>query len=398
MLNGKKILLGITGSIAAYKAIFLLRLLTKAGAEVKVVMTPAASEFVSPLVLQTLSRNPVITGLATGSTWTNHVMLGRWADLMIVAPASCNTISRMASGACDNLLLAVYLSATCPVWIAPAMDEDMWKHPSTKQNINLLESYGNRVLNVGEGDLASGLSGEGRLLEPEGIFSSILGFFTTGKLAGKNALVTAGPTYEQLDPVRFVGNHSTGKMGIELALALKRAGAKVVLVAGPVSEPIPQELDTIKVTSANEMFEACKKVFPGTDIAVMAAAVADYRPKETAPEKIKKTDESLVIEFVKNPDILKYCGSNKKGNQLVVGFALETNNAEENARAKMTNKNADMIVLNSLSDPEAGFAKSTNKVTIFENNGKVHSLPVMSKSKVAESIVTLITDRLHESK
>jgi phosphopantothenoylcysteine decarboxylase/phosphopantothenate--cysteine ligase len=397
MLQHRKILIGVTGSIAAYKSILLVRLLVKAGAAVKLVLTPAASEFVSPLVLETLSKNPVAAGLATGSTWSNHVMLGRWADLMIIAPASCNTISKMAAGACDNLLLAVYLSATCPVWVAPAMDEDMWLHPSTMLNIQKLSSFGNRILEVGDGELASGLTGRGRLMEPEEIFSNIEDHFTTGSLAGKKALVTAGPTYEQIDPVRFIGNHSSGKMGIEIAIALQKAGADTTLVVGPISEFIPGGLTVVRVNSAREMFDACSNVFADSDIAVMAAAVADYRPKQVAPQKIKKGDEEVTIQLVKNPDILKYCGSIKRSNQVLVGFALETNNEEENAKAKLANKKADIIVLNSLNDPQAGFGKETNKVTIFENTGKVHRLAVLSKKQVAESIVSIITNRLHET-
>lgn len=398
MLQGRKILLGISGSIAAYKSILLTRLLVKAGAEVKVVMTPASSEFVSPLVLETLSKNSVVSGMATGSTWSNHVMLGRWADLMVIAPASCNTISKMAAGACDNLLQAVYLSATCPVWIAPAMDEDMWLHPSTQQNLEKLSSYNNRILKVGVGELASGLSGQGRMIEPNELFDEITGFFSAGKLTGKKAIVTAGPTYEKIDPVRFIGNHSSGKMGIELAMALAAAGADTTLIAGPVSESIPSNIKTIRVNSAMEMFEATEALFPNTDIAIMAAAVADYRPRMIASEKIKKSEESLTIELVKNPDILLHCGTHRKNGQLVIGFALETNNEEENARAKLTNKNADMIVLNSMNDAAAGFGKATNKVTIFEKNGQVHRLPVLSKKEVASTIVSIISEKFHEGK
>lgn len=396
MLENRKILLAITGSIAAYKSITLLRLLVKAGAEVQVILTPAAGEFVSPLVLETLSKHPVVSGLAAGSTWNNHVMLGRWADLMIVAPASCNTIAKMANGICDNLLQAVYLSAVCPVWIAPAMDEDMWLHASTQANLQKLAGFNNKVLSVGTGELASGLSGQGRMQEPEWLFAEIERFFSAGRLAGKKAFVTAGPTYEQIDPVRFIGNHSSGKMGIELAVALSNAGAETTLIAGPVSEEIPGHIKSIRVNSALEMFKACDTIFAETDIAVMAAAVADYRPKEMAPQKIKKSGDSLVIELVKNPDILKHCGSRKTSDQLLVGFALETNDEEANAIAKMTNKNADMIVLNSLNDPEAGFGKATNKVTIFQNNGKVLPLPALSKRETAAAIVSTIIERLHE--
>lgn len=396
MLKGRKILLGITGSIAAYKSILLLRLLVKEGAEVKVIMTPAAAEFVSPLVLETLSKQEVLSGLATGNTWSNHVMLGRWADLMIIAPASCNTIFKLAHGACDNLLLAVYLSAICPVWIAPAMDEDMWKHQSTRKNIQTLLSFNNRILEVESGELASGLIGEGRMAEPGEILKEIQVFFNGGKLKGLTAIVTAGPTYEKIDPVRFVGNHSSGKMGIELAIALQHAGASTTLIAGPIAGPLPPDLNVIHVQSAVEMFEACDKQFPNTDITIMAAAVADYRPKNMAVEKIKKKDENLTIELVKNPDILKHCGNIKKPSQLLVGFALETTNEEENAMAKLANKKADMIVLNSLNDLASGFGTSTNKVTIFEKNGEVHRLPLLSKKEVANAIVALITERWYE--
>ncbi|MES2648589.1 MAG: bifunctional phosphopantothenoylcysteine decarboxylase/phosphopantothenate--cysteine ligase CoaBC [Bacteroidota bacterium] len=399
MLKGKKILLAITGSIAAYKAIILLRLLVKENAEVKVVLTPAASDFVSPLVLETLSKNEVIRGLASGSKWSNHVMLGRWADLMIVAPASCNTLSKMANGSCDNLLLAVYLSATCPVWIAPAMDEDMWKHPSTKRNIKELLTFNNKILQVGTGELASGLTGEGRMCEPEEILDELHQFFKPGKLNGLKAFVTAGPTHEKIDPVRFIGNNSSGKMGIELALALEKAGAETTLVIGPVSTPIPATtIKVIPVQTALEMQDVCAKIFPLTDIAIMAAAVADYRPKATASEKIKKSDSSMVIELVPNPDILKHCGSVKNTRQILVGFALETNNEEVNARSKLANKNASMIVLNSLNDAGSGFGTDTNKVTVFEDDGKVHSLPLQTKKEVATEIVSIITERWYENK
>jgi phosphopantothenoylcysteine decarboxylase/phosphopantothenate--cysteine ligase len=397
MLKGKKILLGITGSIAAYKSILLLRLLIKEGADVKVVMTQAAGDFVSPLVLETLSRNEVVQDIAKGSTWSNHVMLGHWADIMIIAPASCNTIFKMANGACDNLLLAVYLSAACPVWLAPAMDEDMWKHPSTNQNIQTLKSFQHRILEVGTGELGSGLFGQGRMAEPEIILAELKDFFQPGKLTGLKALVTAGPTYERIDPVRFVGNLSSGKMGVELAAALQSAGAETTLIAGPISIEVPAGLNVVRVQSAQEMYDACKTYFQGTDIAVMAAAVADYRPKKMAAEKIKKKEDTLIIEMVRNPDILKYCGSVKRDNQVLVGFALETNNEEENAKAKLSNKNADMIVLNSLNDVDAGFGTSTNKVTIFEKNGNIHRLPLQSKAVVAKTIVDVITDRWYES-
>ena len=324
-LQGKKILLGITGSIAAYKSILLVRLLVKAGAEVKIIVTPASEAFVSPLVLETLSKNPVLRDLSDGGSWANHVMLGRWADLFLIAPASCNTIAKMAAGICDNLLLAVYLSATCRVAIAPAMDEDMWKHGSTRENLLKLKSHGVEVLSVGEGELASGLVGEGRMLEPEVLFSFI-GAGRNEDLSGKKVVITAGPTHEAIDPVRFIGNHSTGKMGIALASAFRARGAEVILVMGPGTASVPENLPVVRVTSAQEMFEAVKQEQETADILVMSAAVADYRPKTMAQQKIKKGDEPLELVLIKNPDILAWCGQNKKEGQLVVGFALETEN------------------------------------------------------------------------
>lgn len=391
-------MIGITGSIAAYKTILLVRLLKKAGAEVKVVMTPAAADFVSPLVLSTLSQNEVLDSLASGSAWSNHVMLGRWADLMVVSPASCNTIAKMAHGFCDNLLQAVYLSATCPVWVAPAMDEDMWHHPSTQQNIRTLKTFGNKILQVGKGELASGLVGEGRMAEPEDILGEIQSFFVQGPLEGTRALVTAGPTYEAIDPVRFIGNHSSGKMGIAIAEALAAAGANTTLVLGPSNEKVPMGIDLIRVKSAREMFEACAEIFPKADIAVMAAAVADYRPKNVASDKIKKAENAMTLDLELNPDILKYCGSIKTPQQILVGFALETNNEAANAIKKLESKNADFIVMNSLKDSDAGFGTSTNKVTIFERNGAVVDLPLQSKTELAENLIQRIIIARHEIK
>lgn len=394
-LAGRKVLLGITGSIAAYKSILLVRQLTRAGAEVKVVMTPAARDFVSPLVLETLSRHPVHHALAEAGTWANHVMLGRWADLMLVAPASCNTIARMAAGTCDNLLLAVYLSATCPVWVAPAMDEDMWKHPATQENLARLESHGVRVLGVGSGDLASGLVGEGRMQEPEQLMALLHEFFEGGQeLAGKTAVVTAGPTYEPIDPVRFIGNHSSGRMGIEMAQALAARGARTTLVLGPSSLPVPPGIEVVRVQTAADMFEAVQQRFGTCDVAVMAAAVADYRPATVATEKIKKTADDLQISLVKNPDILRYCGGHKQPHQLVVGFALETENEESNARAKLTGKNADLMVLNSLRDAGAGFGTATNKISIFDREGQEYRFPLSSKREAARQIADLIVARM----
>lgn len=393
MLKGKKIVLGITGSIAAYKAIYLLRLLVKEGAEVKVLMTPAAKDFVSTLTLSTLSKNPVLTDLSDGQNWANHVQLGRWADLMLIAPLSCNTLAKMAHGHCDNLLLAAWLSATCPVAVAPAMDEDMWHHPATKENLRKLQSFGNTIIPVGKGELASGLFGEGRMAEPEQLLSFIADHFSTiQSLAGKKCLVTAGPTYERIDPVRFIGNHSSGKMGLAIAAELKRRGADVILVAGPVQ--LNSELngiETRKVTTAAEMYTQCVKEFPGCDLAVMAAAVADYTPVETAPEKIKKKEETLTLELTKTKDILKSLGEIKTGKQVLIGFALETNNEKVNALEKLERKNADLIVLNSLKDEGAGFGHDTNKITILGKKGEEFEFATKTKTEVAKDIVDTIT-------
>ena len=397
MLKGKKILLGITGSIAAYKSAVLVRLLVKAGAEVKVVMTPAAANFVGPLTLSTLSKNQVLTELSQNDSWANHVMLGRWADIMLIAPLSCNTLSKMAAGACDNLLMAVYLSATCPVVAAPAMDEDMWKHPATKLNIEKIISFGNKVIPVGNGELASGLSGDGRMAEPEEIVKGLSDFFfQTNDLKGKKVLVTAGPTYEAIDPVRFIGNHSSGKMGIAIAEECVKRGAEVTLVAGPVSQLISNNFKTIRVRSAAEMYDACVNLFTGIDIAVMSAAVADYTIATPAPEKIKKNSDSLTLELTKTRDILKALGERKKATQLLVGFALETNNEKENALKKLHTKNADMIVLNSLNDAGAGFGHNSNKITIFDKAGNEYRFDTKSKTAVAADIVNTILKISHE--
>jgi phosphopantothenoylcysteine decarboxylase / phosphopantothenate---cysteine ligase len=398
MLQGKKIILGITGSIAAYKSILLVRLLVTAGAEVKVVMTPAAKDFVTSLTLATLSKNKVLIQLADEDMWSNHVMLGRWADVMLIAPLSCNTMARMATGMCDNLLLATYLSATCPVVVAPAMDEDMWHHPATKKNIEALESFGNKVISVTKGELASGLYGEGRMAEPQEIVTYLEEHFFRGKeLAGKTALVTAGPTYEAIDPVRFIGNHSSGKMGLAIAEALYNHGAEVKLVHGPTkSSPTFKGIQITKVTTAREMFEACMSNFPSADIAVMTAAVADYKPSTVATQKIKKVDETFELTLVKTKDILKSLGAIKRDKQLLVGFALETNNEKENAVKKLKDKNADLIVLNSMNDSEAGFGKETNKVTIFDKDRTEHRYEAKSKKLVAEDIVELIIKKLND--
>lgn len=397
MFQDKKILLAVTGSIAAYKAILLVRLLVKAGAEVKVVMTPAAKEFVSPLTLATLSKNAVITELVSNESWSNHVMLGRWADVMVVAPLSCNTLAKMANGLCDNMLLATWLSATCPVVVAPAMDEDMWHHPATQINLQKLESFGNRIIPVDKGELASGLYGDGRMAEPEAIMQYLENnFFGKKDLAGKKALVTAGPTYEPIDPVRFIGNHSSGKMGLAIAEELARRGAEVHLVLGPsaVKTSLPG-IYVHKVQTAGQMYDTCMAEFPSADIAVMSAAVADYTPVETAPEKIKKTSGTLVIELTKTKDILKSLGQLKKNGQLLVGFALETANERQYALDKLTSKNADLIVLNSLKDEGAGFGYDTNKVTIFEKGGNEIVYDRKPKQQVAKDIVDRIVNLLY---
>ena len=392
MLAGKKILVGITGSIAAYKSVYLVRLLIKAGAEVKVIMTPSAKDFVSPLTLSTLSRNPVIIDLFDEQSWANHVMLGRWADVMVIAPLSCNTLAKMANGLCDNLLLATYLSATCPVVAAPAMDEDMWHHPSTKANLVKLESFGNQIIPVEKGDLASGLNGEGRMAEPEQIIEYITtNFFLTRPLEGKKALVTAGPTYEPIDPVRFIGNHSSGKMGIAIAKELYHRGAAVTLVMGPSQYEFSAEgIAVVRVKTADQMYKSCHESYPGSDLTVMAAAVADYTPVETADQKIKKKSDSLTITLSKTKDILKSLGEKKNSKQVLVGFALETNDEKKNALEKLAKKNADMIILNSMMDAGAGFGFDTNKITIFDKSGQEFSFDTKSKTDVAKDIVDTI--------
>jgi phosphopantothenoylcysteine decarboxylase/phosphopantothenate--cysteine ligase len=397
MLQGKKILIGITASIAAYKSILLVRLLVKQGAEVKVVMTPAAKDFVSPVVLSTLSRNKVVVELVEGDEWSNHVMLGRWADLFVIAPLSCNTLAKMAHGLCDNALLAVYLSATCPVVVAPAMDADMWLHPSTQKNLSILKEYGNHIIPVENGELASGLLGDGRMAEPEQILQSVIeNFFRTHELKGKKAMVTAGPTYEAIDPVRFVGNHSSGKMGFALAEELYLRGAAVELVTGPTQQHTAYKgIRVTKVVSAAEMFRACEALFPSMDIAVMAAAVADYTPEKVSNEKIKKETGNFELSLTKTKDILKYIGTQKKKGQFVVGFALETNNEKENALAKLRSKDADGIVLNSLRDEKAGFGVDTNKVTILDKSGKEWVSELKSKKEIAKDIVSFIVSQTH---
>ncbi len=396
MLKNKKILLGITGSIAAYKMPVLVRLLIKSGAELKVILTPAAKDFVSPLVLSTLSKNNALVDLVNNYSWANHVQLGRWADVMLIAPLSCNTLAKMANGFCDNLLTAVYLSATCPVIAAPAMDEDMWHHASVKNNISKIISFGNHIIPVENGELASGLFGEGRMAEPETIVNWITDFFLTSQqLKGKKALVTAGPTYEAIDPVRFIGNHSSGKMGVAIAKELKKRGAKVTLIIGPVQIDLPVFDKIIKVTSAKQMYNACDEVFEQNDIAVMNAAVADYTAANISSEKIKKQQNRLAIELEPTKDILKHLGEIKKTEQFLVGFALETTNGKEYALQKLRTKNADLIVLNSLNDAGAGFGYDTNKITIFDKRENEYQFSIKSKSEVAADIVDTIVKSLY---
>jgi phosphopantothenoylcysteine decarboxylase / phosphopantothenate---cysteine ligase len=397
MLKGKKIIVGITGSIAAYKAATLVRLLIKAGAEVQVIMTNAATRFITPLTLSVLSKKPVLIEIIAAEEWNNHVILGRWADAILISPASANTIAKMAQGICDNLLQAVYLSAVCPVFVAPAMDEDMWHHAATKNNIETLQSFGNILLPVENGELASGLHGEGRMAEPENIFNFLANYFQSRELLkGKKVLVTAGPTYEPIDPVRFIGNYSSGKMGAALAQVCASMGADVSLVMGPSSIIIPPgKIRLHRVQTAGEMHKFCMKLFPATDIAIMAAAVADYRPLKAADKKIKKTAQQFIIELAKTDDILLDMGKKKKKGQLLIGFALETNDEKKSALEKLKNKNLDMIVLNSLNDKETGFGYDTNKVTIFDSTGKEQSFPLQSKFSVAGEIVKAIINLKH---
>ncbi|MCW3463293.1 bifunctional phosphopantothenoylcysteine decarboxylase/phosphopantothenate--cysteine ligase CoaBC [Chitinophaga nivalis] len=402
ILQGKKILLGVSGSIAAYKAATLTRLLVKAGAEVKVVMTPAAADFITPLTLATLSKNEVPLHISDHNSWNNHVMLGRWADVMLIAPASANTIAKMAQGLCDNLLLATYLSATCPVFFAPAMDEDMWHHPATRHNVEKLLSYGHRQLPVVSGELASGLFGEGRMAEPEQIIAYLQQHFlqtnpdTTKPLAGKLAIVTAGPTIEHIDPVRYISNHSSGKMGIAIAETLADAGAQVKLVLGPTHLGTTHPgVETIPVQSAADMLQQVVAAFPQATVVVAAAAVADYRPSQAADKKIKKGEAQLSIALEKTTDILRTLGDTKGPQQLLVGFSLETNNEKEYALKKLREKHLDLIVMNSLADAGAGFNYDTNKVTLFDRNGQERSFPLKSKQAVAQDIVSAIIELQH---
>ncbi len=395
-MKGRKIILGVSGSIAAYKAAVLTRLLIKEGAEVRVVMTESAKDFITPLTLSTLSKNPALSQFAKSTTgeWNNHVELGLWADAMVIAPASANTIAKMANGLCDNLLLAVYLSARCPVFVAPAMDLDMLQHASTSNNLALITKFGNKIIAPAYGELASGLTGTGRMAEPEEILEYLTAHFTQKKkLSGKRALVTAGPTHEALDPVRFIGNNSSGKMGFAIAEALAGMGTEVTLVCGPTHLQTDHPgISLKKVTSASEMYEACKAAFPESDITVLSAAVADYRPAAVADQKIKKKDQDLSIQLVKTTDIAAELGKQKTDKQFVVGFALETENEQENAKAKIKSKNFDLIVLNSLNDNGAGFGHDTNKITLIDKNGSITQFSLKNKKEVAADIVNAIVE------
>ncbi|MDG4717269.1 bifunctional phosphopantothenoylcysteine decarboxylase/phosphopantothenate--cysteine ligase CoaBC [Winogradskyella marincola] len=400
ILRDKNILLGITAGIAAYKSASLVRLFIKAGANVKVVMTPASKDFITPLTLSTLSKNPVYSSFVDedddNEVWNNHVELGLWADYFIIAPATANTMAKMANGVCDNILLATYLSAKCPVYFAPAMDLDMYKHESTKTSFEKLTAYGNKMIPAGTGELASGLVGEGRMAEPEDIVSFVeKDILKQLPLYGKKVLITAGPTYEALDPVRFIGNHSSGKMGFEIAKAAANLGAEVVLVSGPTHQTITHSLVTVKpVVSAEDMYNEVHKHFEASDIAILSAAVADYRPKNVASQKIKKKDATFSIELEKTKDILKSLGA-IKAHQLLVGFALETNNELEHAKGKLQSKNLDLIVLNSLQDKGAGFGVSTNKVTFITSTNDVIENPLKSKAEVAKDLMQQILKQLN---
>ena len=393
-MRGKKILLGITGSIAAYKSALLVRLLVKAGAEVKVVMTRAAIDFITPLTLSTLSKNPVYSEYANQETgeWSNHVELGLWADAFVIAPASANTISKMANGVCDNLLLAVYLSAKCKVFFAPAMDLDMHKHPATQENIARLVSFGNQLISATSGELASGLHGEGRMEEPELIIDALEKYFNADlPLKGKKALVTAGPTFEAIDPVRFIGNRSSGKMGYAIAEELAMQGADVLLVSGPGNlSVINSRITRVDIESTEEMLNACMKDFSEKDIIVMSAAVADYKPADVASEKLKKKNNEMPLPLIPTQDILALMGEKKGKKQFIVGFALETENELENAKGKLQKKNLDLVVLNSLKDEGAGFNHDTNKITIIDKKGSEYNFGLKSKQEVAKDLVNLI--------
>ncbi|MFK7932500.1 MAG: bifunctional phosphopantothenoylcysteine decarboxylase/phosphopantothenate--cysteine ligase CoaBC [Saprospiraceae bacterium] len=395
-LKNRKIILGISGSIAAYKCAFLTRLLIKAGAEVKVLMTPAATKFITPLTLSTLSNHAVLTEVSSEAGWNNHVELGLWADAMVLAPTTATTLGKLANAICDNMLVAVYLSARCPVFFAPAMDLDMWVHPATQLNVQRLQSYGNYLIPVGHGELASGLVGNGRMAEPEDIVATLSQFFQSKQdFSGKNVLVTAGPTYEAIDPVRFIGNHSSGKMGVAIAEAFAARGAKVHLVLGPSQLNVKNENITVeRIRSAQQMYEAVAQKYERSDVTVLAAAVADYRPAQMATQKIKKKTGDFKIELERTIDIAATIGKQKRTDQINIGFALETNDAVKNAQGKLERKNFDAIVLNTMEDKGATFQHDTNKVTIIRSNGTHQSFPLKSKKAVAEDILNVVLDIL----
>ncbi|UKM63595.1 bifunctional phosphopantothenoylcysteine decarboxylase/phosphopantothenate--cysteine ligase CoaBC [Flavobacteriaceae bacterium GSB9] len=399
ILSGKNILLGITGGIAAYKTASLVRLFVKSGAHVKVVMTPAAKDFITPLTLSTLSKHPVYSSFnndeGDNAVWNNHVDLGLWADLFVIAPATANTLSKMANGVCDNLLLATYLSAKCPVYYAPAMDLDMYKHKSTLRSFEVLNSYKNVMIPAASGELASGLVGEGRMAEPEDIVAFIENHVLDQlPLRNKTILITAGPTYEAIDPVRFIGNHSSGKMGFEIAKSAANLGAKVILVSGPTHQKVSHSLiNVVPVTSAQDMYDAVHKYFETVDVAILSAAVADFTPKEVAQQKIKKKTDTLTLELTKTKDILASLGNIKKS-QYLVGFALETQNELENAKGKLKKKNLNLIVLNSLNDKGAGFKSDTNKVTFIDNKDQITEFELKSKAEVATDLMNKIISEI----
>ena len=400
VLSGKKIVLGVSGGIAAYKTATLVRLFIKAGAHVQVIMTPASKDFVTPLTLSTLSKNPVHSSFYNeedeNAQWNNHVEIGLWADLMVIAPATANTMSKMVNGNCDNLLIATYLSAKCPVYFAPAMDLDMYKHPSTIASFNALQDFGNTIIPAESGELASGLSGEGRMAEPENIIAFIEADLESKlPLKGKKILITAGPTYEAIDPVRFIGNHSSGKMGFDIANCAANLGAEVILISGPTHFKVKNDfINLVRVVSAQEMYDACQQYYNDVDVAIAAAAVADYRPKVVADQKIKKSDTCFSIELEKTKDILASLGETKK-NQFLIGFALETENEIENAKLKIQKKNLDLIVLNSLQDEGAGFGKPTNKITFIDSNFTIEPMDLKSKEAVAQDIINKVIEHYH---
>ncbi len=392
-----KILIGISAGIAAYKISNLIRLFIKSGAEVKVIMTPMSREFVTPLTMATLSKNPVLVDFfdPENGSWNSHVDIGLWADAMVIAPATANTIAKMANGIADNLLLTSYLSARCPIFFAPTMDLDMYQHPATQKNIETLLKRGNYCIDADSGELASGLVGKGRMAEPESIFKTVSDFFTKSKnLVNKKIMITAGPTYEHIDPVRFIGNHSSGKMGYAIADELQERGAEVILISGPVNIEAPQNVKVINVTTADEMYNSCVNNFSTCDIAIMAAAVADYKPVNKADKKVKRKGENISIQLEPTKDIAKELGKMKTDKQILLGFALETNNEIQNAHTKLEKKNLDFIVLNSLQDKGAGFNYDTNKITIIDKNKTIKKFELKTKKEVAEDIVNELENKL----